>query len=134
MKFTAAGGIVRVTATLRGKNAEVGVDQWVEVRVSDTGVGVPPEEVERIFNKFYQRPHHQSQRERGTGLGLAIARHIVEAHGGKIWVESQLGQGSTFILLLPVHKYEHAQASPGSMTLVPKTAVVPLSMRSERHA
>ena len=134
MKFTAAGGIVRVTATLREKNADVGVDQWVEVRVADTGAGVPPEEVERIFHKFYQSPHHQSQRERGTGLGLAIARHVVEAHGGKIWVESQLGQGSTFFLLLPVHQYEHAQSSPGSMTLVTKTAAVPLSMRSERHA
>ena len=134
MKFTAAGGIVRVTATLRGKNAEVGVDQWVEVRVSDTGVGVPPEEVERIFNKFYQSPHHRSQRERGTGLGLAIARHIVEAHGGRIWVESQLGKGSTFIVLLPVHEYDHAQSSPAPMTVVPKTAAVPMSIRSERHA
>jgi two-component system, NtrC family, sensor histidine kinase GlrK len=134
MKFTAPGGIVRVTATLRGKNSEVGVDQWVEIRVSDTGVGVPPEEVERIFNKFYQSSHHQSQRERGTGLGLAIARHIVEAHGGRIWVESQLGQGSTFILLLPVYEHDHAQSSPGPMTVVTKTATVPLSIRGERHA
>jgi len=97
-------------------------------------VGVPPEEVERIFNKFYQSPHHRSQRERGTGLGLAIARHIVEAHGGRIWVESQLDKGSTFIVLLPVHECDHAQSSPAPMTVVPKTAAVPMSIRSERHA
>jgi two-component system sensor histidine kinase GlrK len=134
MKFTAAGGIVRVTTTLKEKNAGVNGDQWVEVRVSDTGVGVPLEEVERIFNKFYQSPRHQSQRDRGTGLGLAIARHIVEAHGGRIWVESKLGQGSTFILLLPVYEYNYAQSSPGPMTVVTKTASAPLSIRSERHA
>jgi two-component system, NtrC family, sensor histidine kinase GlrK len=134
MKFTAAGGIVRVSATPRGKNAQVDGERWVEVRVSDTGMGVPPEEVERIFNKFYQSPHHQSQGDRGTGLGLAIARHIVEAHGGRIWVESQLGKGSTFILLLPVPEYDHVQSSPQPMTVVAETAPMPLSVQSERHA
>jgi hypothetical protein len=59
--------------------------------------------VERIFDKFYQSPYHRGQSQRGTGLGLAIARYIVEAHGGKIWVESQVGQGSTFVFTLPVH-------------------------------
>jgi len=134
MKFTAAGGIVRVSATPRGKSAQVDGERWVEVRVSDTGMGVPPEEVERIFNKFYQSPHHQSQGDRGTGLGLAIARHIVEAHGGRIWVESQLGKGSTFILLLPVPEYDHVQSSPQPMTVVAETAPMPLSVQSERHA
>jgi two-component system, NtrC family, sensor histidine kinase GlrK len=134
MKFTADGGIVRVTAAPSETISDGGGDQWVEIRVSDTGAGVPPEEIERIFNKFYQSPHHQSQRERGTGLGLAIARHIVEAHGGRIWVESQLGKGSTFILLLPVREYDHAQSSPGQMTVVAKAAAAPLSIRGERHA
>jgi len=134
IKFTASGGIVRVSATLKERDADIGLDQWVEIRVSDTGVGVPPEEVERIFNKFYQSPHHQSLRERGTGLGLAIARHIIEAHGGRIWVESQLGKGSTFILLLPVHHHGHVQSNPGPITMASQTATVPLSIRSERHA
>jgi two-component system, NtrC family, sensor histidine kinase GlrK len=134
MKFTADGGIVRVSATLRENGGEAGGDRWVEVRVSDTGVGIPPEELERIFNKFYQSPHHQSQRERGTGLGLAIARHIIEAHGGRIWVESQLGTGAAFILLLPVHEYDHEQSSPGQVAVVAEAAAVPLSIRGERHA
>ena len=72
-----------MAASLTEKAGERGEDRWVEVRVSDTGT-VPPE-IERIFKKFYQSPHHQSQQERGTGLGLAIARHIVAAHGGRLW-------------------------------------------------
>jgi two-component system, NtrC family, sensor histidine kinase GlrK len=134
MKFTPDGGIVRVTATLKERVGEVGGARWVEIRVSDTGVGISPDEIERIFNKFYQSPHHQSQRERGTGLGLAIARHIVEAHGGKIWVESQLSKGSTFILLLPVHQYAHEQLSQGQVAVMAETAAVSLSVSGERHA
>ena len=78
----------------------------MEVRVSDTGAGIPAEEVERIFDRFYQSPYHRGQSQQGTGLGLAIARYIVEAHGGKIWAESQVGQGSTFVFTLPIHSPE----------------------------
>jgi two-component system sensor histidine kinase GlrK len=134
MKFTSEGGLVRVAVAFREEEGAAGDDRWVEVRVSDTGAGIPPEEIDRIFNKFYQSPHHQSQRERGTGLGLAIARHIVEAHGGRIWVESQLGQGSVFIILLPAHEYTHEPASPGQVPMVAEAAAVPLSIRGERHA
>jgi two-component system sensor histidine kinase GlrK len=134
MKFTPDGGIVRVTASLEEREGDSGADGWVEIRISDTGAGIPPEEVERIFNKFYQSSHHQNQRERGTGLGLAIARHIVEAHGGRIWVESQLGKGSTFILLLPVHEHDHAKLSHGQVAMVAEVAAVPLTARGERHA
>ncbi len=132
-KFTPEGGIVRVAASFRGKEGERGEDRWVEVRVSDTGVGIPSEEIERIFRKFYQSPHHQSQQERGTGLGLAIARHIVAAHGGRLWVESQLGHGSTFILLLPVHGHEQEQSIHGHLTIAAGAAAVPLSDRREQH-
>jgi two-component system, NtrC family, sensor histidine kinase GlrK len=134
MKFTPDGGIVRVTASLKEKEGEPGGNRWVEIRVSDTGPGIPQEEIERIFNKFYQSPYHQSQRERGTGLGLAIARHIVEAHGGQIWVESQLNKGSTFILLLPAHEYDHAPSSHGRVAIVAEAASRLLSVREERHA
>ncbi|HSF31751.1 MAG TPA: HAMP domain-containing sensor histidine kinase [Candidatus Tectomicrobia bacterium] len=134
MKFTPDGGIVRVTAALKEEGSQLGGKQWVEIRVSDTGAGIPPEEIERIFNKFYQSPQHQSQRERGTGLGLAIARHIVEAHGGRIWVESQLSKGSTFILLLPAHRYDNAQASRGQVAVAAEAPGVTLSVREERHA
>jgi signal transduction histidine kinase len=136
MKFTPEGGLVRLAASLKElkeKDWEKARAQWVEVRVSDTGSGVPAEEIERIFSKFYQSPHHQSQRERGTGLGLAIARHIVAAHGGRIWVESQLGKGSTFILLLPAHGYEPEQSSHSQLAMIAGAAAMPLSDRGERH-
>jgi two-component system, NtrC family, sensor histidine kinase GlrK len=134
MKFTPDGGTVRVTGSLKEEGSLPGGKRWVEIRVSDTGAGIPPEEIERIFNKFYQSPQHQSQRERGTGLGLAIARHIVEAHGGRIWVESQLSKGSTFILLLPAHRYDDAQASRGQVAIVAQAPGVTLGVREERHA
>ena len=68
--------------------------RWVEIRVCDTGKGIPAEDVTRIFDKFYQSSYHRQEKQQGTGLGLTIARHIVEAHGGKIWAESQVGRGS----------------------------------------
>jgi signal transduction histidine kinase len=133
MKFTPEGGIVRLAASLQENAGERGGGRWVEVRVSDTGAGIPSEEIERIFNKFYQSPHHQNQQERGTGLGLAIARHIVAAHGGRLWVESQLGKGSTFILLLPAYGYEHTQVSPDQATMAVGASAMPWSEREERH-
>jgi signal transduction histidine kinase len=74
-----------------------------ELSVSDTGgPGIPPEERERIFEKFRQVDSSNTRAKGGTGLGLAIAREIVEMHGGRIWVESTMGQGSTFRMELPV--------------------------------
>jgi two-component system, NtrC family, sensor histidine kinase GlrK len=133
MKFTPDGGVVRVAASLKEKTGERSEDRWVEVRIADSGIGIPPEEIERIFNKFYQSSHHQSQQERGTGLGLAIARHIVAAHDGRLWVESQLGKGSTFILLLPAHGCEHEQLRDGQVTIVAGVPAMPLSDGGERH-
>jgi signal transduction histidine kinase len=70
--------------------------------VRDTGPGIPPEECERIFEKFRQVDSPNTRAKGGTGLGLAIAREIVEMHGGRIWVEAAMGQGSTFRMELPV--------------------------------
>ncbi|WP_322509116.1 sensor histidine kinase, partial [Anaerolinea sp.] len=70
--------------------------------VRDTGVGIPPEDLERIFERFYKTDRSRSGE--GTGLGLSIARHIVETHGGRIWAESQVQQGSTFFFTLPLEK------------------------------
>jgi two-component system sensor histidine kinase GlrK len=139
MKFTSEGGTVRVTAALKDQERHPGGDRWIEVRVSDTGVGIPPEERERVFHKFYQSPHHQTQRDRGTGLGLAITRHIVEAHSGRIWVESQLGKGATFIVLLPVHDYgsaesHHGRVMPDRVIMVSGADPLPLEAGGERHA
>lgn len=139
MKFTAAGGLVRVAASIRAQEGHSSGNRWVELRVSDTGAGVPAEECERIFHKFYQSPRLNAPRDQGTGLGLAITRHIVEAHGGRIWVESQLGQGSTFIVRLPVPEYGRIPSMAGTITPSPEAMVsevhpLPLSARGEEHA
>ena len=69
----------------------------------------------RVFDKFYQSPYHQQDGHQGTGLGLTIARHIVEAHGGKIWAESQLGAGATFVFTLPVGDNGHHADLPRAL-------------------
>jgi signal transduction histidine kinase len=76
-------------------------DGFVEVSVSDTGIGIPPEDQQRLFTHFFRGQHHLVRSHRGTGLGLSIARSIVEAHGGEISVESEVGKGSTFRFTLP---------------------------------
>ncbi len=76
------------------------MDQWVEVSVRDQGAGILPEELDRIFEKFYRGPNQS--RAHGTGLGLAICRAIIKAHGGRIWAESEPGRGSTFYFRLPL--------------------------------
>jgi signal transduction histidine kinase len=73
----------------------------VEVSVSDTGCGIPREHLKEIFEKF-KRVDDRKGSVRGTGLGLAIAKHIINAHGGSIWAESEAGKGSTFIFSLPL--------------------------------
>jgi signal transduction histidine kinase len=93
IKFTDAGE-VRITAAVASGH--------YALSVSDTGPGIPPEERDRIFEKFHQIDSSITKAKGGTGLGLAIAKQIVEMHGGRIWVESTLGQGSTFRMKLPV--------------------------------
>jgi signal transduction histidine kinase len=92
VKFTPAGGAVDVTA--------MRVNGEVRVSVGDTGPGVDPEDHERIFEEFRQAEAGLEQRE-GTGLGLALSKRFVELHGGRIWLESELGRGSTFTFALP---------------------------------
>jgi two-component system phosphate regulon sensor histidine kinase PhoR len=92
VKFTRPGGeIVLLAEADRG---------FVRFAVRDTGVGIPEEDISRIFERFYRVD--KSRTGSGTGLGLSIAKHIVEAHGGKIWVESMERQGSTFYFTIPV--------------------------------
>jgi signal transduction histidine kinase len=92
-KFTPHGGSVSLVLE-PDENAVI-------MRVKDTGAGIPPEQMPRIFEKFYQADNQRSARAVGTGLGLAIAKQIVEAHGGSIWCESTLGVGTTFTIRLP---------------------------------
>jgi two-component system sensor histidine kinase GlrK len=101
VKFTPEGGIIKVVASVQGEG-----QRWVEIRVCDTGQGIPAEDVTRIFDKFYQSSSPRQERQQGTGLGLTIARHIVEAHGGQIWAESRAGEGATFVVRLPVSHRE----------------------------
>ncbi|MCX8125864.1 MAG: HAMP domain-containing histidine kinase [Dehalococcoidia bacterium] len=76
-------------------------EKWVVIIVADTGIGIPREEQDRIFERFYRTDHSRARNTGGTGLGLSIASHIVELHGGRIRVESEPGAGSTFTVCLP---------------------------------
>ena len=74
--------------------------------VTDTGIGIPKSDQSRIFERFYRVDAARSREAGGTGLGLAIAKHLVEVHGGHIWVESEIGQGSQFNFSIPVFDME----------------------------
>ncbi len=98
LKFTPNEGRVTLRAIWRNEGADV------EISIQDTGIGIPEKDLPRIFERFYKvdRARTRALGElRGTGLGLAISKHMVEAHGGKIWVESAEGKGSTFYFTLP---------------------------------
>ena len=103
IKFTPRGGTVRVSARADAKH--------VVVLVADTGVGIAKEDLPRLFREFEQLPQANGVRPEGTGLGLALTRRLVELHGGKVAVESQLGKGSTFSVFLPLK-------SPDEITMV----------------
>ncbi len=92
IKFTPPGGEIVISAYLNTK--------VVVFSVQDTGAGIDPELLPRIFERFYKADRSRSSG--GTGLGLSIARHMVEAHGGRIWADSKIGQGSTFYFSLPL--------------------------------
>jgi len=100
LKFTPEGGKVGIAARLH-RNSN-GTASHVEVIVSDTGQGIPEDDLEKVFKRFYQSTANAGKKQPGTGLGLAIARHIVEAHNGYIWVESLVGEGSKLTFTLPI--------------------------------
>jgi two-component system sensor histidine kinase GlrK len=93
LKFTSEGGQVKVSAQF--------INREVQISVSDTGPGIPKENLSNIFEKFHQAPLKNSDQSKGTGLGLTIVKHIIIAHGGKVWAESEPGKGSSFIFILP---------------------------------
>ncbi len=93
IKFSPEGGEITVRIREEG--------EYLCTEVSDTGIGIPADELNKIFEPFYQIDGSTTRHFRGTGLGLAIVKDIVEAHGGKVWVKSELGKGSTFFFTLP---------------------------------
>jgi signal transduction histidine kinase len=93
VKFTPEGGRVGLTATA--------ADGVITIAVSDTGVGIAPEDQAAIFEEFRQVGRDDARKQEGTGLGLTLAKRFVELHGGRIWVQSHLGQGSMFTFTLP---------------------------------
>ena len=94
IKYGRTGGKVAV-------GAQDTADSQVEAWVRDDGPGIPAEARERVFERFYRVDRARSRDTGGTGLGLAIVKHIVQAHGGEVWVKSELGEGATFFLTLP---------------------------------
>jgi len=102
IKYTAVGGQVKVR--LEGRQNSVLVE------VQDTGIGIAPLDLPHLFEKFYRSGRREAHQQRGTGLGLAIVKSIAERHGGRVWVDSQLGKGSVFSLEVPC---EQIQTSNG---------------------
>jgi PAS domain S-box-containing protein len=97
VKFTPQGGKITVAVEKNGND-------YIQISVADTGPGILPEERNRIFSKFYQVANIEKQKPKGSGLGLAISKALVEMHGGKIWMESEIGRGSTFYFTLPAQQ------------------------------
>jgi len=104
IQYTLPGGKIVLSAELR--NGEV------VFTVSDTGIGIPRADQPRIFERFYRVDVARSREAGGTGLGLSIAKHLVEAHGGRIWVDSEVGSGSQFHFSIPVFDPERAAVRP----------------------
>ena len=94
LRYTPAGGRI----ILSGQR----VNGNVQLRVQDTGPGIPSQDLSHLFDRFYRADKSRQRHAGGAGLGLAIAKSIVQNHGGRIWAESQLGDGSTFVLELPL--------------------------------
>lgn len=108
IKYSPKGGIVTVSGSFS--------DGFVTMSVSDQGMGIPKEHLPKVFERFHRVDNRDTRKVGGTGIGLYLVKHLVEAHGGKIWVESEVGQGSSFIFTLPlkppiVEEQEQAEAA-----------------------
>jgi len=110
IKFIPEGGRICVSARLVRKS-EVGSqrsegEDFIEISVTDTGIGIGPDKIEKVFDRFYQVEEALTRGIQGTGLGLSIIKGLVDAHGGKIWAESEVGKGSKFSFTLPQYSSE----------------------------
>jgi signal transduction histidine kinase len=96
VKYTPRNGQVVVRARVMG--------DILRFEVQDSGIGISPADQPRLFEKFYRGGQREAREQKGSGLGLAIVRSIVERHGGRVWLESELGQGSTFFMEVPLRQ------------------------------
>src|SRR5262249_29227106 len=104
VKFTPEGGTITTSARVD--------DDWLEVAVTDTGIGIAPEDHEKVFAEFQQIDSGYGRQQQGTGLGLALVRNFVRLMGGDIALRSALGEGSTFTVRLPVRQPERVDHRP----------------------
>lgn len=103
VKYTPAGGTITVNSRLiNGTGSTGSSEEGIELTVSDTGIGIPEQDRPRVFERFYRVDKARSRELGGTGLGLAIVKHIVEGHGGQVWVEANQPHGSKFVVRLPI--------------------------------
>jgi signal transduction histidine kinase len=103
LKYTPDGGSVTVHLQCDASTLTFAIE--------DSGIGIPKSDLPRLFEKFYRGTNREALQQRGTGLGLAIVKSIAERHGGKVWVESELGHGSTFFLQIPLMQPKVSQPS-----------------------
>lgn len=113
LKFTPQGGSVTIAASLVHGPGTTDPGRLVEISVRDTGIGIPAQELSKIFDRFYQVDSSPTRKYGGTGIGLSLIKQIIEAHGSRIFVESEVGKGTTFYFRLPVvESKEKDGASP----------------------
>lgn len=114
-KFTETGSITVHTHLVKAVSPQTGqLMSFVEINVTDTGPGISQEDMSKLFEAFSQVDASPTRKAGGTGLGLNISRHLVELHGGRIWAESEVGRGSTFSFILPIHQAE-PEPEPGDV-------------------
>jgi PAS domain S-box-containing protein len=116
LKFTFEGGAVIVKLGQNPKNSE-----YIQISVTDTGCGIPRDQIDNLFHRFYQIKKGDATPEKGVGLGLYLCREMVLLHGGNIWVESALGKGSTFSFTIPKQAAFNGSAHPASVRTAQQT-------------
>ncbi len=132
IKFTRPGGAVTTTASITHEDSAT--DPFLRVSVTDTGIGIKPADQARIFGEFEQVDSSYGREQQGTGLGLALTRQLVALHGGRIWLDSDEGKGSTFTFVIPVKtdaRRERLVTTPDAAPGVEQAAARPIVLVAE---